>query len=447
MLPLKLTKGPEGTLTRKDLFFIALGQVVGSGIVTVVGVGMNQTGPSAWLAYFVALLIGAILVFPYFMLGSTIRLGGGVYSAVTALMDEKWAGIYGVSKLPGIVALASFPITIAFYIASVFTGVNQTVVALVALAFFFIVQILGINVFAKIQKYMGYVLLVSMFSFVLFGLPHIKWAYVSPAQENFFTHGASGFWMAVFLMVSSTKGYYNSVNFGKNAVNAKKDVPVSMVFSFLTITVLYLGVAFVDIGVLPLEQVAGQPLTLVAKEILPTVFFYVFIFGGVLMALTTSLNSSFAVLIREVETAVEDGWLPTGFAKKNRFGTSTYVVIAVFIIALLPILTNFSVSKILSAMLLFTSTVNIVVYVAIFRLPKLYPDEWERKTVKMTKPVFYALMAVSMAMLVATLVFSCRSVGLLTAVISLASMGVAAVYAYFRAKSGNYKIRLSVWND
>ncbi len=447
MLPLKLTKGPAGTLTRKDLFFIALGQVVGSGIVTVVGLAMKNTGPSAWLAYLTAILIGALLVFPYLMVGSTIRLGGGVYSAVLALMGEKWAGIYCVSKIPSCVALASFPITIGFYFGSIFPNINQTTVAVVFLVAFLFVQIIGINIFAKVQKYMGYVLLVGMFAFVVFGFPHINWSYVSPSQPKFFTNGALGFFTAVFLMISSTKGYYMSIVFGRNAINARRDVPKSMVFSFFAILIMYLGVSFVDIGVLPLDQVAGQPLTLVAKTVLPAVLFYLFIFGGVLMALTTSLNSTFASMVREIETGIEDGWLPTSWARKTKFGTSIFVILFVFLAALIPILTGFTVTKILNAMLLFTSVINIIVFVGIFRLPKLYPEEWSKKTVKMSTGTFYVLMSISMIFQLATTAFSCRNLGLVTASIGLASMAVAALYAYSRAKSGNYKIRMSVWSD
>ena len=65
----------------------------------------------------------------------------------------------------------------------------------------------------------------------------------------------------------------------------------------------------------------------------------------------------------------------------------------------------------------------------------------------MSTGTFYVLMSISMIFQLATTAFSCRNLGLVTASIGLASMAVAALYAYFRAKSGNYKIRLSVWSD
>ena len=57
--------------------------------------------------------------------------------------------------------------------------------------------------------------------------------------------------------------------------------------------VVYGGVAIVASGVLPLDQVAGQPLTLVAKNILNPALFTVFMIGGPVLALSSSINSVF----------------------------------------------------------------------------------------------------------------------------------------------------------
>ena len=42
-----------GILKRGDLFAIAVGMVIGSGMVTLIGPAMAYTGYSVWLAYFV----------------------------------------------------------------------------------------------------------------------------------------------------------------------------------------------------------------------------------------------------------------------------------------------------------------------------------------------------------------------------------------------------------
>ena len=83
-----ITNKPEpasGILKRVDLFAIAIGMVVGSGMVTLIGPAMAYTGYSVWLAYLVAIIMGFFMVFPYIILSGTLRLAGGPYSIVTNL--------------------------------------------------------------------------------------------------------------------------------------------------------------------------------------------------------------------------------------------------------------------------------------------------------------------------------------------------------------------------
>lgn len=74
-----------GILERGDLFAIAVGMVIGSGMVTLIGPAMAMTGYSVWLAYLTAIVMGFFMVFPYIILGGTMRVAGGPYSIVTNL--------------------------------------------------------------------------------------------------------------------------------------------------------------------------------------------------------------------------------------------------------------------------------------------------------------------------------------------------------------------------
>ncbi len=69
-----------GILERGDLFAIAVGMVIGSGMVTLIGPAMAYTGYSVWLAYLTAIVMGFFMVFPYIILGGTMRVAGGPYS-------------------------------------------------------------------------------------------------------------------------------------------------------------------------------------------------------------------------------------------------------------------------------------------------------------------------------------------------------------------------------
>ena len=56
----KVKKSQEGVLGFKELWAIGVGQVIGAGIITLIGPSIALTGPSVWLAYFCAICLGAM---------------------------------------------------------------------------------------------------------------------------------------------------------------------------------------------------------------------------------------------------------------------------------------------------------------------------------------------------------------------------------------------------
>ena len=74
-------------------------------------------------------------------------------------------------------------------------------------------------------------------------------------------------------------------NLSGEAKNPTRDIPRVMVTSTLAVAVLYGFMATVAAGVFPVAHVANEPLTHVAKEILPKQLYVFFIIGGAWAAL------------------------------------------------------------------------------------------------------------------------------------------------------------------
>jgi APA family basic amino acid/polyamine antiporter len=104
------------------------------------------------------------------------------------------------------------------------------------------------------------------------------------------------------------------VNLGGEAKNPVRDIPLAMIISTLSVAVLYALLAYVAAGVLPVEQVAGKPLTQVAETVLPKPLFIFFIVGGAMFALASTLNSQFAASTKPLLQGSSDGWLPRKLA-------------------------------------------------------------------------------------------------------------------------------------
>ena len=64
--------GPKpGTLGKKELYALAVGQVIGAGVITLIVPAIKMTGYSAWLAYLVAIIMGFIMILPTVFISST----------------------------------------------------------------------------------------------------------------------------------------------------------------------------------------------------------------------------------------------------------------------------------------------------------------------------------------------------------------------------------------
>lgn len=75
------------------------------------------------------------------------------------------------------------------------------------------------------------------------------------------------------------------------------------------------------VGVMTVEEYgASTTLVFAAQRIFPTVLFYAFIIGGPIMALLSTLNSSFAYNAITIGQSCDDGWLPKAFGKRTRKG-------------------------------------------------------------------------------------------------------------------------------
>lgn len=136
--------------------------------------------------------------------------------------------------------------------------------------------------------------------------------------------------------------------------DAGKTVPRAMILSTVIVAVFYALIGVVASGVLPLDQVAFQPLTLVAQTIFPAWLYYFFVIGGALFALATTLNGTLSWVTRGLQLSAQDGWLPEICAKENKGGTPVVLLLVFYVVGAIPVLTGMD-----------TTTIAIIVFVAV----------------------------------------------------------------------------------
>ena len=427
--------GNKKKLKLMDLIAISSGQVIGAGVVTLIGTAIGVTGTSAWLAYGAAIVVGFFSIIPFIFISSATVLQGGEYSIVANMLDTRMAGFYGVAFITQCLNLSLLGTSLGSYVHSIFPMINGRIVGLIAVTVFFILNLGGVNIMAKVQKMLTLILVAALLIFGFYGMSQVNPAVYDIASPTFFSDGYGGFMAAIAVYAYSTYGQYMVMNFSKDAENPTRDIPLAIIISTIIIMLVYVSVAITDCGLLPIDQVANQPLTLVAKSLFGKLY-PIFIIGGPIMALATTMNSTYGSRANPILRAAKDGWFPQTATRLNSREVPYVIMAAVYLVGIIPLLFDLSIKTITNNLVLVGYLLRMITAVSIFRMPRLMSEPWKKSFLHVPDPVFYLIMCLTLVANVYMVYLSLRGLSTTIAAINIIFLAICAVYAVLRYKSG-----------
>ncbi|MCP5382169.1 MAG: APC family permease [Kordiimonadaceae bacterium] len=366
-----------------DLMGISLGQIIGTGVVVLTGISISMTGYGAPWAFIFALAIVAIPTICIAALGSAVPNTGGNYTYVRDFLGPRTSFLYLSLLISGQVILASFAIGFAEYASELFPGINLTFTAAFIMVLCYLANLFGIKTAARFQSIMVLVLVGSLIFYILSGFGHIEDYSHYGSGNDVFPNGFGGFFAAAFLLRLSLIGSEFVSEFGGEMENPGKTIPLVMGLSLLLVVMLYIGIAIVATGVLPLEEVLGKNLAATAEVVFSPPVYIAFIGGGIMISLVTSLNAIFAWCTRGLYMATEDGWLPIKLAAKNKYGTPYIYLTVFFIVGITPILTGLSLEYVSILGNAVGAIFGLFPVVALFNLSNRNPEAYKKAPFKL----------------------------------------------------------------
>ena len=432
------TKDLARVLGKKELMGIAIGQIIGAGIMSMMGVAIAMTGRSANLAFMLSAVFTMCTFFPSIFITSCIRMRGGMYTQMAIFAGDKFAGYYSVVYFITNMSLAMYALSFAEYaLALLPSGGSEKVIALIVGTAFFVLNYFGVDLMAKIQNLLVIVLVFSLGIFAVFGMPSVDLAnYFSNADGLFLTDGIPGFLTATAYLGFATGGATVILGVSAECKNPTKDIPFVIIVSTVGVAILYGFVATVASGVLPVPEVANQPLTLVAQQILPGPLYILFIVGGAMFALATTLNSQIMSCTKPVMQSCEDGWFPQSLATLSKFKTPYKILIIYYIILVVPILLDLEIAQISSIVQILGYVNNLILTTTAMKLPKMFPEAWEKSAFHVPTPVFYALMIIADIAILIQASFMVSSMTIQLIVFNVAVLAAGFIWALYRTGTG-----------
>lgn len=425
-----------------NIFSLGVGGAIGSGIFVMMGFGIAYTGRSIVLAVSVGCLYMLLAYLFHPIMSSMFVLPGGDYDMKCMLMGPTMTGFTALNTVLGGLGMASYGLAFANYFVSVFTGLAgyETWIAALLMIVFFALSVYGTKVMSTVTSIITIILLVSIAVFVGIGVPQVQSGFWSNDDGMLFSGGFNGFIGAIAMMSFACQGTTMApVSVMPVTKNARRTVPLGILLITVTVGLVYALMAYVASGVLPVEQVAGQNLSVVASAIFSPLFFKIFILGAACCAILSSLASGMTMLRYPLLSVAEDGWLPKVFTKTTKNGYP-YVIMGLFLIfSILPLFTGLSVDSLISLVMIPSMIMNAYMNLSMIRLVKEYPAQWKNATLHMPTALFNCLCVIGTACSVAVAYYLFKDLDVVSMITCVVLLAVMLILAQFRLRTGAVK--------
>jgi APA family basic amino acid/polyamine antiporter len=261
-------KALKRTLTAMDLTLLGIGAIIGTGIFVLTGTAAaNQAGPAIMLSYVLAGLACAFAALCYAEFAAMIPISGSAYTYAYATLGEIFAWMigwdlileYAVGSMTVAVGwsgyfqriLAGFGVQLPVWMsASPAAGVEGAIVNLPAIIIVLVISallVLGVRESARANAVMVTVKLAAILFFIVVGAGYVKPENWSP----FLPYGWAGVSAAAAVVFFAYIGFDAVSTTAEEAKNPSRDLPIGIIASLIICTVLYLSVAAVLSGIVP----------------------------------------------------------------------------------------------------------------------------------------------------------------------------------------------------
>ena len=339
------------TLSWPHLLALGVGAIVGTGILTLIGVGADRAGPAVLLSFGIAGLICACAALAYAEMATMMPASGSAYTYSYAVLGEVIAWVVGWSLiLEYSLVVSAVAVGWSGYAAPLLQGYLGVPMALMqgpelggivnlpAIGIITVVAgllMLGTRESATLNTVLVVIKIVTLILFVAVALPHFDATNLHPFSPFGFskTMGADGVERGVMaaaaIIFFAFYGFDAISTAAEEAKNPERDLAIGIVGSMVVCTIIYIVVAAAAVGAVSYTGFAKspEPLALILREIgSPGVA--TIVAAAAVIALPTVLLAFLYGQSRIFLVMARDGFLPLSLATVNpKRGTPVRITI------------------------------------------------------------------------------------------------------------------------
>ena len=222
------------------------------------GLAAAKTGPMVWLAY----LLAGLTVLPAALskseLATAMPTSGGTYVYLERTFGPLAGTISGLGLWLSLLLKSAFALIGFGAYLSVLVDIELTpralqIIALALLVAITILNILGVSVISKMQKFIiaGVLLALLVLSVAGFGAMEVR------ALNEGFSHGLHGFLAATAFVYVSYAGVTKVAAIAEEVKDPDRNLPLGILISWAVVMCVYVLVVFVLATTVPMEQLTN----------------------------------------------------------------------------------------------------------------------------------------------------------------------------------------------
>jgi amino acid transporter/mannitol/fructose-specific phosphotransferase system IIA component (Ntr-type) len=228
--------------------------MISSGLFVLPGLAHAKTGPSVVVSYLLAGVLASAGVLSVAELATAMPKAGGDYFFISRSMGPAVGTVAGLLSWFSLSLKSAFALVGMGALAQVLTPFDGRGAALLMALAFVGLNVFGVREAARLQVTLVIILFVLMLLYAVQGLPEVRILHFEP----FTPAGLAAVISTAGFVFVSYGGVLKIASLAEETMQPGRTIPLGMILSLLTVTVLYTLTVFVTCGVLPVDQLANS---------------------------------------------------------------------------------------------------------------------------------------------------------------------------------------------
>ncbi len=233
-----------------DVFCIATGAMISSGIFVLPGLAHARAGPAVIVSYFLAGLLALIGVLNIAEMATAMPKAGGDYFFVTRGLGPSIGTVAGMLSWFSLSLKSAFALVGMAAFVRLIIELNVHLVAIFLTLVFVLINYFGVKQASRTQVILVLSLLAILFVYIVWSTPQINVG----RFEEFVPYGVLSIFSTTGFVSVSYGGLLNISSIAEEVKDPQRTLPLGLVLSLVVTMVLYVVTVFVTIGLVEPAQ-------------------------------------------------------------------------------------------------------------------------------------------------------------------------------------------------